>query len=63
MTIVMVAHRLSAVRGADRIVVLDWGRVVEQGGHDELVARDGLFAAMVRLQTLDSAIRSGAKAD
>jgi ABC-type multidrug transport system fused ATPase/permease subunit len=42
-TAFVIAHRLSTVRGADRIVVLDRGRVVEQGTHDELLARRSLY--------------------
>ena len=45
-TVLMIAHRLSTVRNADKIVVLDEGRVVEQGAHDELVAKGGLYARM-----------------
>ena len=45
-TVIMVAHRLSTVVNADRIVVLDRGRVVEQGSHGELVLRGGLYARM-----------------
>ena len=45
-TVLMIAHRLSTVRGADKIVVLDQGHVVEQGTHDELVKAGGLYARM-----------------
>lgn len=49
-TVLMIAHRLSTVRGADKICVLDAGRVVEQGSPAELLAAGGAFARMVELQ-------------
>jgi ATP-binding cassette subfamily B protein len=49
-TIVLVSHRLSTVRAADRIVLLDGGRIAEQGSHAELMRLDGTYARMFRLQ-------------
>jgi ATP-binding cassette subfamily B protein len=49
-TSLVIAHRLSTIRRADRIVVLHHGRVAEEGTHDELVARSGLYAKLHRLQ-------------
>ncbi|MCX4521956.1 ABC transporter ATP-binding protein/permease [Streptomyces anulatus] len=49
-TVVLISHRFSTVRRADRIVVLSRGAVTEQGSHDELVATDGDYAQMFRIQ-------------
>ena len=50
-TTLVIAHRLSTVRHADRIVVMERGRLVESGGHDQLLARNGAYAALWRVQT------------
>jgi ABC-type hemin transport system ATPase subunit len=49
-TVFIIAHRLTAVRHADRIVVLERGEIVEQGNHEQLLGRAGHYAALYRLQ-------------
>ena len=52
-TTLVIAHRLSTVEGADRIIVLDKGSIVESGTHRELIAHDGLYADLYRMQFSD----------
>ncbi|KAI0862367.1 P-loop containing nucleoside triphosphate hydrolase protein [Xylaria cubensis] len=53
-TVISIAHRLATVKNADKIVVMRNGRVIEQGNHSELMAKDADYAALVRLQNLGS---------
>lgn len=53
-TTLVIAHRLSTVRQADKIVVIEAGRVVEQGSHDQLMSQGGVYAALVKLQFGDT---------
>lgn len=52
-TTLVIAHRLSTVKGADKIIVLDRGRLIEEGTHDELMARRGLYAQLQEAQLRD----------
>ncbi len=53
-TTLVIAHRLSTVADADRVLVVDDGRIVERGPHDELVAQGGMYAKMVEMQLLEA---------
>jgi ATP-binding cassette subfamily B protein/subfamily B ATP-binding cassette protein MsbA len=50
----VIAHRLSTVRHADRIYVLDRGRLIEQGNHEQLLAADGLYANLCRTSLMEA---------
>ena len=56
-TSIIVSHRISTVRGADQILVLDDGRIVERGSHDQLVAADGIYAELYRQQLLEEELQ------
>ncbi|MBQ6585161.1 MAG: ATP-binding cassette domain-containing protein, partial [Alistipes sp.] len=51
-TSVVIAHRLSTIHHADKIIVIDEGRIAEQGTHDELIARGGIYAKLIEMQSL-----------
>ena len=54
-TRVVVAHRLSTIQNCDRILVMDKGRIAEEGNYEELLARNGIFAELVERQRIDFA--------
>jgi ATP-binding cassette subfamily B protein len=57
-TSILVSHRVSTVRDADQIFVLDDGRIAERGTHDQLVAHNGLYAALYRKQLLEEELQA-----
>jgi len=59
-TCLVIAHRLGTIRNADNIIVLDKGRVLEQGSHDELLELDGKYAEMWNMQLHSSSQRNSA---
>ena len=57
-TLVLVTHRVAAAARCDQVVVLDAGRVIEAGTHDELIARDGLYARLAERQALEAELEA-----
>ena len=57
-TLIVVSHRISPLKGADRIYVLDDGKIVEQGAHAELVSQGGLYERLVRYQQMEDSVES-----
>ena len=52
-TSIVIAHRLSTIRNADKIIVVDHGRIAEQGTHAELMARGGIYAKLIEMQSFE----------
>ncbi len=59
-TVLIVSHRVSSVKDADHIIVLDEGKIVERGTHDSLLAHDGYYADLYRRQTLEEELEETA---
>ena len=53
-TVLVIAHRLSTVRNADKIIVMEKGRIIEKGKHSELYQKDGVYRRLYKLQFIDS---------
>ena len=49
-TVIVIAHRLSTVHNADKIIVLDRGKIIDEGSHDELINRDGIYKQLHNMQ-------------
>jgi len=56
-TVFVVAHRLSTVKNADKIVVIDKKHILQQGTHKELISQEGLYQRLYQMQTLESQIQ------
>lgn len=52
-TSIVIAHRLSTIHNADKIIVIKRGRIAEQGTHSELMAKNGIYAKLIEMQSFD----------
>jgi ATP-binding cassette subfamily B protein len=57
-TTIAIAHRLSTLRNADKLVILEEGQIVEEGSHSELLEKDGVYANLVKMQTEIAKVRA-----
>jgi ATP-binding cassette subfamily B protein len=62
-TTLVIAHRLATVQKADRIIVMEQGRIIEEGNHQALMQRDGLYAKLARMQFHIEPLAPAAEAD